>query len=321
MISFVIPCYNSEKTVATVVDRIDQVMANDFPTDEYEVILVNDCSKDHTKETIFALHDKKSYVKAIDLAKNVGQHGALMAGLNHAKGDYVVTLDDDGQTPIENLKLLMEKIFEGYDVASAKYIARNQKSIVRNLGTHLNRAMTKWLIGGPEGIRLSAFLVLRRFIVDEIVQYKNPYPYITGLIVRTTHNIANVDMEQAAREVGHSGYTLRKLLGLWLNGFTAFSVKPLRVATMLGLLSSFAGVIFAIITIVRRIILPNVQVGWSSLAVLILIIGGLILFVLGIMGEYVGRIYMCMNNTPQFIVRDMTAEMRDTVNGDRKDLA
>ncbi|MBQ1689453.1 MAG: glycosyltransferase, partial [Lachnospiraceae bacterium] len=174
---------------------------------------------------------------------------------------------------------------------------------------------------GPEGIRLSAFLVLRRFIVDEIVQYKNPYPYITGLIVRTTHNIANVDMEQAAREVGHSGYTLRKLLGLWLNGFTAFSVKPLRVATMLGLLSSFAGVIFAIITIVRRIILPNVQVGWSSLAVLILIIGGLILFVLGIMGEYVGRIYMCMNNTPQFIVRDMTAEMRDTVNGDRKDLA
>lgn len=311
MISFVIPCYNSEKTVEGVVGRIDQVMIRDFPTDEYEVILVNDCSKDHTKETIFALHDKKTYVKAIDLAKNVGQHGALMAGLNHAKGDYVVTLDDDGQTPIENLKLLMEKIFEGYDVASAKYIARHQGSVFRKFGTFVNRKMTRRLIGGPEGIRLSAYLVLRSFVVAEICKYKNPYPYITGLVVRTTHNIANVEMEQDARVVGESGYTIKKLLGLWLNGFTAFSVKPLRVATMLGLVSSFAGAIFAIITIIRRIVLPNIQVGWSSLAVLILIIGGLILFVLGILGEYVGRIYMCMNNAPQYIVREETLDEKD----------
>lgn len=308
MISFVIPCYNSEKTVATVVDRIDQVMVNDFPTDEYEVILVNDCSKDHTKETIFALHDKKSYVKAIDLAKNVGQHGALMAGLNHAKGDYVVTLDDDGQTPIENLKLLMEKIFEGYDVASAKYIARHQGSMFRNFGTIVNRKMTHWLIGGPEGIRLSVFLVIRRFVVNEICKYKNPYPYITGLVVRTTYNIANVDMEQDARVVGKSGYTLKKLLGLWLNGFTAFSVKPLRVATMLGIISSACGVIFAIITIIRKMVFSYIQVGWSSLVVLILIFGGGILFVLGMLGEYVGRIYMCINETPQFIVREETQD-------------
>lgn len=308
MISFVIPCYNSEKTVATVVDRIDQVMANDFPTDEYEVILVNDCSKDHTKETIFALHNEKSYVKAIDLAKNVGQHGALMAGLNHAKGDYVVTLDDDGQTPIENLKMLMEKIFEGYDVASAKYIARHQGSMFRNFGTIVNRKMTRWLIGGPEGIRLSVFLVIRRFVVNEICKYKNPYPYITGLVVRTTYNIANVDMEQNARVVGKSGYTLKKLLGLWLNGFTAFSVKPLRVATMLGIISSVCGVIFAIITIIRKMVFSYIQVGWSSLVVLILIFGGLILFVLGMLGEYVGRIYMCINETPQFIVREETQD-------------
>lgn len=306
-LSFVIPCYNSEKTIGQVVEQIIDVKESDFKDYDYEIILVNDCSRDKTCDAIKSLAENNSNIIAISLAKNVGQHGAIMAGLNYASGDYVVTLDDDCQTPIENLKKMKDKLDEGFDVVSAKYVARPKTSIIRSMGTKLNRAMTKWLINAPEGISVSVFLILKKFVVDKVVEYKNPYPYLSGLILRVTHNIGNVEMEQRERAVGQSGYSFKKLLSLWINGFTAFSIRPLRIATMLGLSSSLIGVIFAIIVIIRKIVLVDIQLGWSSTIVLLLVIGGLILFVLGIMGEYVGRIYMCINDMPQFVVKEINA--------------
>ena len=303
-ITFVIPCYHSEKTIENVVCRVIKVMEDQFTNHEYEIVLVNDGSKDKTADTISSLALQNSTIMAINLAKNVGQHGAIMAGFNNADGDIIVTLDDDGQTPIENLHLMIDKISEGYDVVSAKYTVRHHTSLFRKVGTFLNRKMSQWLIERPDGISLSVFLVIRKFVVDEIIKYKQPFPYLSGLILRITHNICNIEMEQAERAIGESGYSLKKLLGLWLNGFTAFSIKPLRVATICGLLSSGLGIIFAIITILRKLFFDNIQVGWSSVVVILLIIGGLILFVLGIMGEYIGRIYMCINNTPQYVIHD-----------------
>lgn len=305
-ISFVIPCYHSEKTIKDVVDRVIDVMKKQFDSYSYEIVLVNDCSKDRTADVISSLVSQNTNIIAINLAKNVGQHGAIMAGFNNVHGDIVVTLDDDGQTPVENLHLMMDKIEEGYDVVSAKYTVRHQNSLFRQIGTILNRKMSRWLIERPDGITLSVFLVIKKFVVDEIIKYKQPFPYLSGLILRITHNICNIEMEQAERLTGQSGYSFKKLLGLWLNGFTAFSIKPLRVATICGLLFSGLGIIFAIVTILRKLFFSNVLIGWSSLVIILLIIGGLILFVLGIMGEYIGRIYMCINNTPQYVIHDYT---------------
>ena len=312
-ISFVIPCYCSERTIETVVGRIEKVMNEGG---EYEVILVNDCSKDGTWRIIRELAGRKSNIMAINLAKNVGQHAAIMAGMNHVSGDLIVTLDDDGQTPIENLPTMIDKLNQGYDVVSAKYMTRHQPSLFRRLGSILNRKMSHWLIEEPEGVNVSIFLVLKRFVVDEIVKYKEPFPYMSGLVLRVTQNIGNVEMEQAAREVGQSGYTLKKLLSLWVNGFTSFSIKPLRIATFIGGLCASVGFISAIVIIVQKLILDNIQTGWSSLISVLLIIGGLIMLMLGIMGEYLGRIYLCINHTPQYVVRNICGNVSNGENND-----
>ena len=305
--SFVIPCYNSEHTIRNVVNDIQDLMTGENEV-EYEIILVNDCSKDNTLAVISSMAHNDSHIIAINLAKNVGQHGSIMAGLNKVKGEYVITLDDDGQTPIENLYLMMDKLREGFDVVSAKYTVRNTTSLLRKVGTFINRRMMDWLIESPEGIRVSVFLVMKRFVVDEIIKYKQSYPYISGLVLRTTHNIANVEMEQKKRSFGQSGYSFSGLLRLWLNGFTAFSIKPLRIATISGLSTAGIGVIYAIVTVVRKLFIDNIQTGWSSLVIIMLIIGGMVLFVLGIMGEYIGRIYMCINNNPQYVISEIVCK-------------
>lgn len=305
-ISFVIPCYNSVKSIEKVTARVEKVMTEDFSNCTYNIILVDDCSEDDTKRLILEMAGRNKNMIAVSLAKNAGQHGAVMAGFRYADGDAVVTLDDDGQTPVENLKKMFAKLEQGYDVVSAKYVIRHQKSGFRRMGTFLNRKMMKWLIEGPDGITVSVFLVLRKFVVDEIVRYKQPYPYLSGLVLRVTYNICDVEMEQEKRTDGQSGYSAKKLIALWLNGFTAFSIKPLRIATMCGLFASGAGILFAVMIVIRKIFYHNIQVGWSSLVVISLILGGLNLFVIGIMGEYVGRIYMCINHTPQYVIRDIT---------------
>lgn len=301
-ISFVIPCYCSERTIQTVVEQIKDTMKT-IQGYDYEVVLVNDCSKDHTFDVLKKIVESNHKVKAIDLAKNSGQHAAILAGFHQVMGDYVVTMDDDGQTPIENLPVMLEKLGEGYDVVSAKYVKRNQPSRFRVMGTMLNRQMVKWLLDAPEDVIFSVFSVYRRFVVDEVIKYDQPYPYLKGLVLRITHNIGNVEMEQKARMVGQSGYSFRKLLSLWLNGFTAFSIKPLRIATMFGSICAGVGFLFAIITFIRKLVVANIQVGWSSLVSIMLFLGGIILIMLGLLGEYLGRAYICINHTPQFVIR------------------
>lgn len=302
-LSFVIPCYCCELTIGHVIERInDTVKLLDHYN--FEIILVNDGSKDNTYTVIKEIAKTNTHVKVIDLAKNSGQHAAILAGFNHVTGDLVITLDDDGQTPVENLPHMLKKLQEGYDVVSAKYVKRNQPSLFRRFGTALNQKMSKWLIERPDGVVVSVFLLLERFIVDEIIKYNQPYPYLTGLVFRITHNVGNIEMEQEAREAGRSGYSFRKLLSLWINGFTAFSIKPLRLASIGGMFCATIGLLFAVITFIRKLVIVNIQVGWSSLVSITLFLGGIILIVLGLIGEYLGRIYMCINHTPQFVIRE-----------------
>lgn len=308
-ISFVIPCYRSSQTIGGVVDEINKTMEG-MQEYSYEIILVNDASPDDTFDTLRALCTTQKNICAVNLAKNFGQHAALMAGFHYVKGDIVVCLDDDGQTPADEAGKLLGGIEQGADVVYASY-AHKKHSLFRNFGSWVNEVMATVMLGKPKELYVSSYFAARRFVVDEMMGYSNPYPYVIGLVLRSTKNIVNVEVNHRERKVGNSGYTLGKLLALWFNGFTAFSVKPLRLATVIGTISALAGFLYGIYTVVKKLIMPDVMIGFSALMSAIVFFCGLILLMLGIIGEYVGRIYISLNNSPQFVVRESIDE-RDT---------
>ena len=301
-ISFVIPCYRSEHTLPKVIGEIDEKMQQ-MPEFAYDIFMVNDCSPDNTMGTIRRLCEEKENRKGINFARNFGQHAALMAGLRYSDGDYVVCLDDDGQTPADEVDKLIAKLEEGYDAVYAKY-EHKQHSAFRNLGSKVNELMTRIMLEKPKELYLSSYFAVRRFVVDDMIRYENSFPYVIGLVLRTTRNITNVVVSHREREEGASGYTMKKLLGLWFNGFTAFSVKPLRMATAIGGGCAGIGFLYGIYTIIKRLINPAVPVGFSSLMSAIVFFCGMMMLMLGLIGEYIGRIYISLNNSPQYVIKE-----------------
>lgn len=302
-VSFVIPCYRSEHMIGKVVEEINVTMAQ-MPKYTYEIVLVNDCSPDNTFDAIKTLGEKYPFVRGISLARNFGQHAALMAGFRHVSGDIVVCLDDDGQTPANEVGRLLDKLEEGHDVVYAKY-EHKQHSAFRNLGSKVNEIMTRFMLGKPKELYISSYFAARRFVIEDVIRYENSFPYVIGLVLRTTKHITNVNVNHRDRQEGSSGYTLKKLLGLWFNGFTAFSVKPLRIATLMGAVSAFGGFLYAIYTIIKKLVLPDVPIGFSAIMCAIVIFGGMVMLMLGLIGEYIGRIYISLNSAPQYVIRDV----------------
>lgn len=304
-ISFVIPCYNSSKTIRGVVDEIVTTVA--ARGDEYEIILINDHSTDNVWEVIKKLSQSNNKVKGICFAKNFGQHSALMAGYNKVTGDVIVSLDDDGQTPADEVYSLIDKLDEGYDVVYASYENKKHSS-ARNIGTKINNIMCEKLLSKPKNLTLTSYFVAKRFVIEEVKKYNNSYAYVPGLVLRTTSGITSVPVRHRERQEGHSGYSLKKLIALWMNGFTAFSVKPLRISSFIGMITAFIGFVYCIYILINKIINPMTPVGWSSTVGVILLIGGMILFVLGMIGEYLGRVYISLNNSPQYVIKEETDE-------------
>lgn len=305
LISFVIPCYNSSKTLPMVINEIIETINTSLSQYSYEIILVNDCSPDGTTYSVIKnLSQQNAHIRGINLSRNFGQPSAVMAGLSYAKGDYIVCGDDDGQTPFCDLPLFFEKIDKGFDIVEAKYIQHEKKSMLRKIGTYMNERMATWLISKPEGMALTSYWVIRKYVAEELLKYPNSYPYIGGLLMRTTQNVCNVNITQRNRVSGKSGYSLKKLLGLWLNGFTSFSVKPLRLVTACGIIVALFGIIVGIITVVRKILEPSILAGYSSIMATLLFLFGLLFIILGMLGEYIGRIYISLNRAPQYVVRD-----------------
>lgn len=300
-VSYVIPCYRSENTIEIVVDEIKNKM-KELKQYDYEIILVNDCSPDGTFSVIRKLCDENKNIIGVDHAKNFGQHAALMAGFHFVTGDVIVCLDDDGQTPANEVDKLLNKIEDGYDVVYAEY--ENKKhSLFRNFGSNVNKKMTEIMLGKPKELFISSYFAARKFVVNEMMRYQNAYPYVIGLVLRTTKNICNVKVNHRERMEGESGYSLKKLLALWMNGFTSFSIIPLRMATYGGITVALIGFVYALITIIKKIVNPSIVIGWSSIISIQLILGGFILIVLGMVGEYIGRIYISINNSPQYVIR------------------
>jgi undecaprenyl-phosphate 4-deoxy-4-formamido-L-arabinose transferase len=314
LISFVIPCYRSENTLEAVIVEINDTMGK-LGKYDYEIVLVNDGSPDNTWGTICSLvkKDTEKRITGINFAKNFGQHAALMAGLRNSKGDYIVCLDDDGQTPASEVNKLLDALEAGADAVYARY-SHKKHNIFRNFGTMMNEWMASVMLGKPRDLYVSSYFAVRRFVVDEMVKYESSYPYIIGLVLRTTRNIVNVDINHRKREVGASGYTFAKLMALWINGFTAFSIKPLRIATFTGSMFAFLGFIYGIYTVIKKFVNPNVPVGFSALMSAIIFIGGMMMLMLGMIGEYVGRLYISQNKNPQYVIREKVGDDRDADN-------
>ena len=304
MISFAIPCYRSERTIVPVVNELIETISERKEFD-YEIVLSNDHSPDNVFSVIRDLASSNKKIKAIDLSHNMGQHGALMAAYSVCKGDIIVSMDDDGQSPVSSLWELLDPILHGNaDVSIANYGQHKKESAFRNFGSWVNDKMTGFMLDKPDTLKLSSFFAMKRFVKDEVIRYSGPYPYVAGLVLRSSQNVVNVPITDRERLEGRSGYTIRKLLYLFFNGFTSFSIKPLRFATILGTIIAAISFISLIAIIINKYINPDTAIDWSSLISVILFIGGLIMFMLGILGEYIGRIYICINNSPQYVIRE-----------------
>lgn len=305
LLSFVIPCYRSEKTIEGVIEEIVETV-HQRPEYDYEIICVNDESPDDVYSVLCDIAANNTKVKVIDLAMNMGKASAVMAGYSLVKGDYIVTLDDDGQCPAYDLWKLIEPLENNEcDVSTAHYAVKKQAAW-KNIGSDINVLMGRILLDKPKGLRMENFSASKQFVIKEMIKYQYPYPYLEGLILRVTKRIKMVDMEERERaDDKGSGFTFKRSVSLWVNGFTAFSVKPLRISTIVGSAAAFAGFVYGIISVIRKIINPAIPMGYTSLLVLLLFIGGLILMSLGLLGEYIGRMYICLNRSPQYVIKNI----------------
>lgn len=303
LISFVIPCYNSANTIGSVIEEISNVVLQRSSKYDYEIIAVVDGSPDNVFSVLKDIARNNPRVKIVNLANNFGKANAEMAGYNNASGDYIVTLDDDGQCPMDKVWDLIGQLEQGADMAVAKYPKKKQ-SFFKNIGSRLNILMGRTLLGFPKDFETSNFTAFDRLLLEEVSNYDNPYPYFYGIAFRSTKRIVNVEMEERERSEGNSNFTFRKSLSMWLNGFTSFTIKPLRIADLVGFLFASVGFLFGLYTVINRIMNPDIAAGYSSLLSILLLIGGIIMVLLGLIGEYIGRIYICINHLPQYVVRD-----------------
>lgn len=313
LISVAIPCYNSSKTLPTVVKEIQEVFSNQKDY-EYEIVLVNDNSPDNTFEVIQQLCRENSNIVGVDLSKNYGQSSALMAAINYVKGDIAVFMDDDGQHPPNELFKLVEQVENGNDLVYACF-PQKKHSAFKRVTSNLNSKLLEATNRKPKGIKITSYFALSKLSVNALREYKSPYPSICGYLLQVTRRIVNVEINHRARLAGSSNYNLKKLITLWLQGFTNFSIAPLRFASMLGAVFAVLGFCVMLYYIICKLVNPNVAVGFTSIVSLILIIGGFIMLMLGIIGEYIGRIYILLSDMPQFRVREVINK-EDNVNED-----
>ncbi|HXJ81434.1 MAG TPA: glycosyltransferase family 2 protein [Candidatus Methylomirabilis sp.] len=302
LISVVIPVYNGARTIGPLVDRLLEALRERT----VQVVLVDDGSLDASDEVCRAVSARHAgVVTYVMLGRNFGEHNAVMAGLWHARGDYVVIMDDDFQNPPEEVGRLIDHALQHrYDIVYTHSPVKHHHWF-RNLGSRLNDRLATFMLSKPRDLYLSSFKCMSRFLVDQVLKYRGPYPYIDGLALRCTRNIGTLQVRHAPRRDGRSNYTLRKLLRLWLNMFVNFSVMPLRVSTVVGLAASVLGLALGVEAFIERLVRPDVPVGWASVLVPVVLLSGVQLIMLGLFGEYLGRLFLTENQTPQFVVREV----------------
>ena len=302
-VSIVVPVYRSETILPKLAEEVLQAMKSRGWESSFELILVNDVSPDDSWQVVRQLATRYPFVRGVSLAGNVGQHNASMAGLGQARGQVVVIMDDDLQHPPEAVGAMVDAIRGGFDVCYTRYLNR-QHNLWKRFGSWVNDRVATILLKKPSGLYLSSFKAIHRRIVDEVVKYDGPYAYIDGILLDITRRITVVPIEHRARAEGEGNYNLARSVSLWLKMATSFSVLPLRIASVVGAVTSLASGLLIVGIIVEKLLHPEIPRGWTSLAALILFMGGVQLLSLGIIGEYVGRSYIRLNRKPQYVIRE-----------------
>jgi len=316
-LSLVIPVYNGSRTIGTLVEQTPKI----FGSISFEIVLVNDGSEDESETVCIQLAEKfPQNVTFVHLSRNFGEHSAVLAGFTEARGRYVAVLDDDGQNPPEEVVRMLDELKrKNYDVVYGHYIEKKH-SWFRNLGSRFNDRIATLMLHKPKDLYLSSFKVMNRFLVNEITKYRGPYPYTDGLIYRVTRNIGQIPVEHRASLSGPSRYTFRRLVRLWLNMFLNFSIKPLRISVYVGLFASCLSIVALIAILIDKLwITPDLTVGIPTVLGSIVFFSGIQLMILGLVGEYLGRLYLDQTGTPQYVVRYILRKGESTTAPARKD--
>jgi len=301
-LSFVIPLYNSAATIASLVHDIETLQVEGG----HELILVNDGSADGTTAVCRDLvRAARIPITLVEHARNFGEHNAVLTGWRHAQGAYIVNLDDDGQNPpAEAVRLWQHASREGLDVVFGHYEVK-QHSLWRNAGSWFTNRMTDWALDKPPGFYLSSFRCVSAFVTRQVVSYAGPYPYIDGLLLQVTQRIGSITVRHDVRRAGESGYTLRRLIRLWLSAWLNFSLLPLRAATAVGVVTAIAGLVAFVFVVWLWIIDRGPAYGWGWVMATVLVFSGTQLVMLGLIGEYLGRMFLAVNQRPQSVVREV----------------
>ncbi|PWT89906.1 MAG: glycosyltransferase [Proteobacteria bacterium] len=302
-LSIVVPVYNG---AATVGELVNALRALDIPGG-LEIVLVVDGSPDNSLEVCKKLAaEPGAPIVLLSLSRNYGEHNAVMAGLARARGGYVITMDDDLQNPPSEVKRLFEHARDGGFDAVYTYYEEKRHAAWRNLGSRFTNWCADYLIDKPKGLYLSSFRCLSAFVREQITaSYEGPYPYVDGLVFQVTQNIGRLQVAHLPRVEGRSNYTIARLFRLWLSMFSNFSVIPLRFATLFGIAFGALGALAAVIVAAEAISDHKPPQGWASLMVAVLVLAGVQLIVVGLIGEYLGRMFLAVNRKPQYLVREV----------------
>lgn len=300
-IDVIIPCYNSMHSIRTVVEGI---LENLSEKHNVRVLLTNDNSPDRVWDEIQKLCLEHTNIIGINLSRNFGQQAARMAAMKYVEGEFIVFMDDDGQHDSKYIQNLIEKIEEGFDIVYASFEKKKQARW-KTLGSGFHQITAEWFEEKPKGIHTSSFFIVRRYIVDQLKEYTSPSPVLFGYLMKTTQNIGCVTVPHNSRIEGTSGYTLKKLIRLWLNAVTSFSIVPLKFSSYLGFLSATIGIFALTIIVIKKLVYPQIPTGYTSTIAVILLFDGIILLILGLIGEYLGKMFMTINNVPQYVIKDV----------------
>ena len=304
ILSIVIPVYNSEEILDELINQITSEIRKKINLfEDYEIILVNDKSVDNSWKKIEEIATNQKNVIGINLSKNFGQHNALMAGIKNSRGDILITMDDDLQHPPNYIIEIINKLNQGFDVCYTKY-ENNKYSFFKKLGSAINDKVANIVLDKPKNIYLSSYRGIKRNVINELKKFDGPYVYLDGVILNVTSNIGSINIKHNKRLKGNSGYSFKKLFSLWLKVFTNSSIFPLRMASVTGFIVTIISLFFAVLLIIFKIRNPEIPQGWTSVATFIFFFSGVQLLALGIIGEYIGRIFINLNQKPQYIIKE-----------------
>lgn len=311
-VSVIIPVYGSATILPALAARLEEALVPAVGSGDFEVVLVHDCGPDNAWEVIQSLAATRPWLRGLNLRRNAGQHNAIMAGLGAARGRYLITMDDDLQHDPDDVPRIVSALRGGGDLVYAQF-PRRKHALWKRAGSRFNDLVAQRLLNKPKGLYLSPFRGFVRGLRDEVLRYQGPFVYVDGLLLQSTspQRIQTLTVTHHARSDGQSGYSLRKSISLWLQMATSFSIVPLRLVSLAGALASCMAFLVGLVVLVQKLRQPDLPLGWASLIVSILFMGGLQLLALGAIGEYTGRVLLNINNRPQYVVGDTVNDVDD----------